>query len=163
ALIPGSRRDGVLALSLTSKRAAVVWGAPQAKHAPDPPAPPGEEAPPGLRAARPGSAGRSRPAADVTRVRCTDPGRRAAPAAVGSSKLVRLLEALDEAAADGHKALVFSQWTSLLDLIEPHLRDAGIAFTRLDGSTRDRGAVVNEFQADAGPPVMLASLKAGGT
>jgi superfamily II DNA or RNA helicase len=83
--------------------------------------------------------------------------------ATGSSKLVRLLESLDEAAADGHKALVFSQWTSLLDLIEPHLRDAGIAFTRLDGSTRDRGAVVDEFQSEAGPPVMLASLKAGGT
>ncbi len=83
--------------------------------------------------------------------------------ALTSSKLVRLLEALDEAAADGHKALVFSQWTSLLDLIEPHLRDAGIAFTRLDGSTRDRGAVVNEFQSETGPPVMLASLKAGGT
>lgn len=71
--------------------------------------------------------------------------------------------ALEEAAADGHKALVFSQWTSLLDLVEPHLEAAGIRFTRLDGSTRDRGAVVNAFQAEGGPPVMLASLKAGGT
>jgi superfamily II DNA or RNA helicase len=83
--------------------------------------------------------------------------------AAGSSKLVRLLEALDEAAADGHKALVFSQWTSLLDLIEPHLHEANIAFTRLDGSTRDRGAVVDQFQSEEGPPVMLASIKAGGT
>ena len=40
---------------------------------------------------------------------------------------------------------------------------AGIRFVRLDGSTLDRGAVVNEFQADDGPPVMLLSLKAGGT
>jgi SNF2 family DNA or RNA helicase len=80
-----------------------------------------------------------------------------------SSKVVRLLESLEEAAADGHKALVFSQWTSLLDLIEPHLTGAGIDFTRLDGSTRDRGAVVDAFQAESGPPVMLASLKAGGT
>src|SRR6185437_12895880 len=61
------------------------------------------------------------------------------------------------------KALVFSQWTSLLDLVEPHLRAAGIAFNRLDGSTRDRASVVNEFQDAAGPPVMLVSLKAGGT
>jgi superfamily II DNA or RNA helicase len=83
--------------------------------------------------------------------------------ATSSSKIERLLEALEEAASDGHKALVFSQWTGLLDLVEPHLQSAGIRFTRLDGSTRDRGAVVNEFQTDGGPPVMLVSLKAGGT
>ena len=83
--------------------------------------------------------------------------------AESSSKIERLLEALEEAAADGHKALVFSQWTSLLDLVEPHLQTAGIRFTRLDGSTRDRGGVVSEFQSDDGPPVMLVSLKAGGT
>jgi SNF2 family DNA or RNA helicase len=83
--------------------------------------------------------------------------------ATSSSKIERLLEALEEAASDGHKALVFSQWTGLLDLVEPHLQNAGIRFTRLDGSTRDRGAVVNEFQSEAGPPVMLVSLKAGGT
>jgi len=80
-----------------------------------------------------------------------------------SSKLDRLLEALEEAASDGHKALVFSQWTSLLDLVEPHLRAAGVRFTRLDGSTKDRAAVVREFQDPAGPPVMIVSLKAGGT
>ena len=83
--------------------------------------------------------------------------------AESSSKVERLLEALEEAAADGHKALVFSQWTSLLDRIEPHLVAAGIPFTRLDGSTRDRGGVVTRFQSDEGPPVMLVSLKAGGT
>jgi superfamily II DNA or RNA helicase len=80
-----------------------------------------------------------------------------------SSKIERLLEALQEADADGHKALVFSQWTSLLDLVEPHLVGAGLRFTRLDGSTRDRGSVVSAFQSDGGPPVMLVSLKAGGT
>jgi superfamily II DNA or RNA helicase len=80
-----------------------------------------------------------------------------------SSKVEAVIEALADAAADGHKALVFSQWTSLLDLVEPHLRNEGIAFTRLDGTTRDRGAVVAAFQADDGPPVMLVSLKAGGT
>ncbi len=83
--------------------------------------------------------------------------------AESSSKIERLLAALTEAAADGHKALVFSQWTKLLDLVEPHLRNAGIAFTRLDGSTRDRAAVVSQFQGEGGPPVMLVSLKAGGT
>jgi superfamily II DNA or RNA helicase len=80
-----------------------------------------------------------------------------------SSKVEALVEALSDAAADGHKVLVFSQWTSLLDLVDPHLRAESIAFTRLDGSTRDRAAVVGEFQAEEGPPVMLVSLKAGGT
>jgi SNF2 family DNA or RNA helicase len=83
--------------------------------------------------------------------------------APSSSKVAVLLEALDEAAAEGHKALVFSQWTGLLDLVEPHLRAAGIRFTRLDGRTLDRQAVVEEFQSEAGPPVLLISLRAGGT
>jgi len=87
------------------------------------------------------------------------PGQRA----LSSSKIERLLEALEEVVAGGHKALVFSQWTSLLDLVEPHLSKASIGFTRLDGSTRDRGSVVDTFQHDDGPPVMLVSLKAGGT
>ncbi len=80
-----------------------------------------------------------------------------------SSKLERLLGALGDAVAEGHRALVFSQWTSLLDLIEPHLKEAGFGFVRLDGSTVDRGSVVGAFQAEGGPPVMLLSLKAGGT
>jgi superfamily II DNA or RNA helicase len=87
------------------------------------------------------------------------PGQKAA----SSSKVEALVEALVNAAEDGHKALVFSQWTSLLDLIEPVLSQIGIEFTRLDGSTRDRAAVVESFQSTAGPPVMLISLKAGGT
>jgi superfamily II DNA or RNA helicase len=83
--------------------------------------------------------------------------------ASSSSKVEALLDALQTAAADGHKALVFSQWTSLLDLIEPALEQVGVPFTRLDGSTRDRAAVVDAFQGQDGPPVMLISLKAGGT
>ena len=91
-------------------------------------------------------------------------GMRGGAAPQSSSKLERLLEALDDAVADGHSALVFSQWTSLLDLIEPHLtRGRASRSSRLDGSTVDRGGVVDEFQADDGPPVMLLSLKAGGT
>ena len=90
-------------------------------------------------------------------------GLRSGPAPQSSTKLTRLLDALEDAVADGHRALVFSQWTSLLDLIEPHLATANIPFLRLDGSTTDRGSVVTAFQADTGPPVMLLSLKAGGT
>ncbi|HRI66523.1 MAG TPA: SNF2-related protein [Polyangium sp.] len=93
---------------------------------------------------------------------CCHPGLVPGQTAACSSKIEALVEALSDAAADGHKALVFSQWTSLLDLVEPHLKEAGITFNRLDGSTTDRGTVVNDFQADGGPAVMLLSLKAGG-
>jgi superfamily II DNA or RNA helicase len=80
-----------------------------------------------------------------------------------SSKVQTLVEALSTAVSDGHKALVFSQWTSLLDLIETPLKGAGIAFERLDGSTPNRGEVTARFQGADGAPVMLMSLKAGGT
>ncbi|MEZ4233230.1 MAG: DEAD/DEAH box helicase [Polyangiaceae bacterium] len=80
-----------------------------------------------------------------------------------SSKIALLVDHLERAAAESHKSLVFSQWTSLLDLAEPVLRAAGLDFVRLDGSTANRDAVVQAFQAESGPPVMLISLKAGGT
>jgi SNF2 family DNA or RNA helicase len=80
-----------------------------------------------------------------------------------SSKVQLLLERLDQVVADGHKALVFSQWTSFLDLVEGPLQKAGIPYNRLDGSTRNRGGVVANFQNPDGPPVLLISLKAGGT
>ena len=79
-----------------------------------------------------------------------------------SSKLRRLSAALDKVRAGGHKALVFSQWTGLLDRLEPGLRRDGFHFVRLDGATRDRGKVVREFQ-DGEATLMLVSLKAGGT
>lgn len=83
--------------------------------------------------------------------------------AVSSTKVEALIDRLNEAIADGHKCIVFSQWTSFLDLVESELEKNALAFTRLDGTTRDRGAVVNKFQSDDGPPVLLSSLKAGGT
>ena len=83
--------------------------------------------------------------------------------AESSSKVELLVEELATAVAEGHKALVFSQWTSLLDRVEPALRAAQIEWTRLDGSTRDRAGIVARFQDDAGPPVLLISLQAGGT
>lgn len=87
------------------------------------------------------------------------PGQRAAT----SSKVETLVEALQTAVADGHKALVFSQWTSLLNLMEPHLRAAALRFDRLDGSTPNRGDIVSRFQQEEGAPILLLSLKAGGT
>jgi SNF2 family DNA or RNA helicase len=93
---------------------------------------------------------------------CCHPGLLPGHTAATSTKVTLVLEYLEEAVEDGHKALVFSQWTALLDRIEPHLRAAGMAFTRLDGTTRDRASVVHAFQDEAGPPIMLVSLRAGG-
>ena len=82
--------------------------------------------------------------------------------AEGSAKIQLLVETLESVVSEGHKALVFSQWTSL-DRIEPHLKGADLGYVRLDGSTRDRQGAVERFQDEAGPPVFLISLKAGGT
>ena len=79
-----------------------------------------------------------------------------------SAKLEALLELLGEAVDGGHRTLVFSQFTSMLDLIVPALDEAGSSWCRLDGSTKDRGAVVERFQSDASISVFLISLKAGG-
>ncbi|MDC0717884.1 DEAD/DEAH box helicase [Nannocystis bainbridge] len=83
--------------------------------------------------------------------------------ATRSSKVELLLAQLTEVTAAGHRALVFSQWTSLLDLVEDALTAAELEHVRLDGATEDRAGVVARFQAEDGPPVMLISLKAGGT
>ena len=79
-----------------------------------------------------------------------------------SAKIDALLELLGEAVDGGHRTLVFSQFTSMLDLIAPALDEAGISWCRLDGSTKDRAAVVERFQSDSSISVFLISLKAGG-
>ena len=79
-----------------------------------------------------------------------------------SAKIEALLELLGEAVDGGHRTLVFSQFTSMLDLIAPSLSEAGISWCRLDGTTKDRGAVVEQFQSDPSISVFLISLKAGG-
>lgn len=78
-----------------------------------------------------------------------------------SAKLSRLIEMLDELVAAGRRVLVFSQFTRMLDLIEPELRQQQIPFLRLDGSTRDRDEPVRRFQNNE-VPVFLISLRAGG-
>jgi superfamily II DNA or RNA helicase len=80
---------------------------------------------------------------------------------VPASKLDALLDRLVEVAAEGHRALVFSQFTSFLTLAAARLDAAGIAHAYLDGSTRNRGDVVEEFRTGTAP-AFLISLKAGG-
>ncbi|SMF68860.1 DEAD/DEAH box helicase [Pseudobacteriovorax antillogorgiicola] len=93
---------------------------------------------------------------------CCHPSLLPQQQAASSSKLNLLLETLETALAEGHKALVFSQWTSFLDLMEPRFKEAEIPYLRLDGSTRNRGTIVDAFQKIDGPPVLMMSLKAGG-
>jgi superfamily II DNA or RNA helicase len=93
---------------------------------------------------------------------CCDLRLLGAPETTASAKLEALLELLGEAMDGGHRVLVFSQFASMLDLIGRALDEQAIAHCRLDGSTRDRGAVVDRFQNDPAIPVFLISLKAGG-
>lgn len=79
-----------------------------------------------------------------------------------SAKLTALLELLGESQDGGHRTLVFSQFTTMLDLIGEALETRGMTYCRLDGSTKNREEVVTRFQTDPTVPVFLISLKAGG-
>jgi superfamily II DNA or RNA helicase len=79
-----------------------------------------------------------------------------------SAKLDELLSRLTSAAESGERVLVFSQFTSLLAIVKLRLKQAKIRFLYLDGKTRDRQALVEQFQSGTGPGVFLISLKAGG-
>jgi len=87
-----------------------------------------------------------------------DPARIDDPAA----KLDTLLEQLSEVIDEGHKVLVFSQFTSFLAIVRRHLDARGITYEYLDGKTTDRQARVQRFQEDADCRLFLVSLKAGG-
>ena len=80
---------------------------------------------------------------------------------VPSTKLDALMEMLDDIVADGHRVLVFSQFTRFLTLARDRIRKAGIEHCYLDGRTRNRPAVIAEFR-EGHTPVFLISLKAGG-
>src|SRR5688572_16894050 len=79
-----------------------------------------------------------------------------------SGKVELFAELLQEVIDGGHRVLVFSQFTEMLALLKAHLAEQEIAFSYLDGSTRDRQRVVEEFQTAENLPVFLISLKAGG-
>jgi SNF2 family DNA or RNA helicase len=79
-----------------------------------------------------------------------------------SAKLDMLLPRLREVIDEGHKTLVFSQFTGMLSILREHLDREGIAYEYLDGKTRGRQACVERFQTDPGCKLFLVSLKAGG-
>jgi SNF2 family DNA or RNA helicase len=79
-----------------------------------------------------------------------------------SGKLVAVRELLQNAVDGGHKVLLFSQFVSMLKLIERTLREDGVVYEYLDGSTKDRAERIERFQADPTVSCFLISLKAGG-
>jgi SNF2 family DNA or RNA helicase len=79
-----------------------------------------------------------------------------------SAKLDVLVPRLREAVEEGHKTLVFSQFTSLLAILRARLDENGTPYEYLDGRTRDRQSKVEHFQADPTCRLFLISLKAGG-
>ncbi|MGD6980719.1 MULTISPECIES: DEAD/DEAH box helicase [Citricoccus] len=82
-------------------------------------------------------------------------------ASVPSSKMEQLMENLEEIVAEGHRVIIFSQFTSFLSRVGDRLADRGVAFAYLDGSTRNRSEVISQFKKGTAP-AFLISLKAGG-
>ena len=95
---------------------------------------------------------------------CLAPALASPTASNASPKLDFLAEQLAELRDEGHSALVFSQFTGYLDIIEAGLKEKGFSCLRLDGSTPvpKRKQLVETFQKSTEPAVFLISLKAGG-
>jgi non-specific serine/threonine protein kinase len=79
-----------------------------------------------------------------------------------SGKLNTLFDMLEDILAEKHRVLIFSQYVKMLQIIFDEMKDRNIDFAYLDGSTKDREKVVNEFQTNMDLSVFLISLKAGG-
>ncbi|MGE5300402.1 MAG: SNF2-related protein [Acidobacteriota bacterium] len=95
---------------------------------------------------------------------CVAPALVSSPASGPSPKIEFLIGRLKELLDEGHSALVFSQFTSFLDILERDLAKNQMRFRRLDGSTQvsKRKKLVEGFQSGEGESVFLLSLKAGG-
>ena len=104
--------------------------------------------------------------AGLTRLRqlCCDPRLCVEDYTGGSGKLVQCLELIEEKLGGGHRVLLFSQFTTMLDILKTELSARGIATFSLTGDTdkQDRMDMVKQFNA-GGAQVFLISLKAGGT
>ncbi|MFY2559254.1 SNF2-related protein [Corallococcus terminator] len=80
-----------------------------------------------------------------------------------SAKVERFLELVEDLVAEGHRALVFSQFTEMLELLKAEADKKGLRYLYLDGRTKDRMGKVDEYNRPDGPPLFFISLKAGGT
>ncbi|MBU3739456.1 MAG: helicase SNF2 [Rhodoferax sp.] len=79
-----------------------------------------------------------------------------------SAKLAQLMDLLPDMLAEGRRVLLFSQFTSMLSLIEEELTERGLPWVKLTGQSRGRDALIERFTS-GGVPLFLISLKAGGT
>ena len=104
--------------------------------------------------------------AALTRIRqiCCDPALIYENYSSGSTKLLACIELIERCIQSEHRLLLFSQFTSMLDIIEKELDNQGVEYFRIDGSTKPsrRLELVNTFN-NGTVPVFLISLKAGGT
>lgn len=80
-----------------------------------------------------------------------------------SSKYDMLVELLQTLIEGGHKTVIFSQYTKMLQIMRKDLQNQGIRFEYLDGATKNRMSIVKKFNEDHNIPVFLVSLKAGGS
>lgn len=82
-----------------------------------------------------------------------------------SSKMIQCLDILNNAILSGHKVLLFSQFTSMLDILKKELDESSIPYMELTGKTKSdkRLEMVNKFNTENDVKVFLISLKAGGT
>ncbi|CCO36820.1 putative ATP-dependent helicase C582.10c [Rhizoctonia solani AG-1 IB] len=87
------------------------------------------------------------------------------PSSAKIRKMIELLEEIEERSEGEDKTIVFSQFTTMLDLLEPFLKDAGISHTRLDGSMlpKDREVALEKIRNSSRTKVILISFKAGST
>lgn len=85
------------------------------------------------------------------------------PEAGDSAKYDMLLELLQSLIAGGHRTVVFSQYTRMLNIMRNDLERQGIRFCYLDGSSKNRMSIVKDFNDNAAIPIFLVSLKAGGS
>ena len=80
-----------------------------------------------------------------------------------SAKYEMLIELIQTLIDTGHKTVIFSQYTRMLNIMRNDLTKQGIKFEYLDGSSKNRLDIVNNFNNDSSIPIFLVSLKAGGT
>ncbi len=80
-----------------------------------------------------------------------------------SGKMDLFFELVDEALDGGHRILVFSQFVTMLSILQKELTERNLAYCYLDGSTKDRMTIVRRFNTDHNIPLFLISLKAGGS
>jgi hypothetical protein len=79
----------------------------------------------------------------------------------GLAKLEQLMEMLPEMVAEGRRILLFSQFTTMLTLIEAELKKRNIRWVKLTGASQNRDALIEQFTSGQ-VPIFLISLKAGG-